>query len=170
MKPRVVFDCVVCLQGAARETGPAGACFRLMRAGAVTACVSAAVLAEVKDVLNRPKVRRRFKSLTVERVDAFLRQLEGNAVVADSVPEVFTYPRDPDDERYVDLALAAGAKYLVTWDNDLLNLMADNPDGADFRNRFPGLRVLTPVAFLREIAQTPATPPEVADSGEKIHG
>ena len=34
MNPRVVFDCVVCLQGAARETGPAGACFRLMTEGA----------------------------------------------------------------------------------------------------------------------------------------
>src|SRR5207253_1176882 len=95
MKPGVIFDCVVCLQGAAREAGPAGACFRLMRDGQVTVYVSHSTLVEVADVLNRPKLRLRFKTLTGERVEAFLRELKEVAMVVDPVPQAFTYPRDP---------------------------------------------------------------------------
>lgn len=160
MNPRVVFDCVVCLQGATRETGPAGACFRLLREGHVTAYLSPATLAEVSEVLHRPKSRKRFKTLTAERVDEFLRELQNAAVLLESVPQAFTYPRDPVDEPYVNLALAAGANYLVTWDNDLLDLMGDDPGSGDFRARFPGLVILTPVAFLREMAKTTEVPPD----------
>lgn len=60
MTPRVVFDCMVVLQGAGRPAGPAGACLRLVDQGRVTLCVSAEVLAEVRDVLTRPKVQRKF--------------------------------------------------------------------------------------------------------------
>jgi putative PIN family toxin of toxin-antitoxin system len=166
MKPRVVFDCVVCLQGAARETGPAGACFQLMKDGHITVYLSTAILAEVSEVLNRPKSRQRFKSLTDERVQEFLQALQNVAVLLDPVSPTFTYPRDPDDEPYVNLALAAGAKYLVTWDNDLLDLMGDNPAGADFRGRFPGLAIVTPVAFLHEIAQATIAPPHGPEADE----
>ena len=75
------------------------------------------------------------------------------------MPLQFPYPRDPKDELYLNLAIAAGARYLVSWDNDLLDLMADNPDGTAFRGRFPGLMVLTPVAFLRELGQASTPPP-----------
>jgi len=152
MKVLVVFDCVVSLQGAARDTGPAGACFRLMREGHITAHVSDATLAELSDVLNRPKSKKRFKTLTPTRVETFLGELRNTAVFVDSVPRTFICARDPDDEPYVNLALAAGASHLVTWDKDLLDLMEDNADGRDFRSRFPGLRILTPVDFLRELA------------------
>jgi predicted nucleic acid-binding protein len=59
---------------------------------------------------------------------------------------VFSCPRDPDDEPYVNLAVAAGARYLVTRDKDLLDLMED----ADFRRRFATLAILDPAAFLLE--------------------
>jgi len=153
MTSRAVFDCVVFLQGAARETGPAGACFRLMKEGAVTLCLSPQVLAEVSDVLTRPKSRQRFKTLTAERVQTFLQELRAKAVFFDAVPQVFTYPRDPDDEPYVNLALVAGARYLVTWDNDLLDLMNEaTPEGKDFRQRFPNLAILNPVDFLQQLS------------------
>ena len=38
------------------------------------------------------------------------------------VPSVFTLDRDPKDAKYVDLAIAARADFLVTRDNDLLDL------------------------------------------------
>ena len=158
MKVHVVFDCVVCLQGAARESGPAGACFRLMSEGHITVYASHATLAEIVDVLHRPKVRQRFKTLTPERVGAFLRELRSSVVLVDAVPQVFNFPRDPDDQAYVDLALAAGAKYLLTWDKDLLDLMEENPAGAAFRSDFPNLHIVTPPAFLREIASVSSAP------------
>jgi predicted nucleic acid-binding protein len=73
------------------------------------------------------------------------------------VPKVFTYPRDPDDEPQINLAVAAGAQYLVTWDNDLLDLMNEKKAaGSDFRRRFPHLLILSPVALIREISGVPS--------------
>jgi predicted nucleic acid-binding protein len=49
--------------------------------------------------------------------------------------------------------VAAGVRYLVTWENDLLDLMDEStPVGADFRERFPALLILNPVAFIRELS------------------
>jgi predicted nucleic acid-binding protein len=62
--------------------------------------------------------------------------------------------RDPDDSHYVNLALAADAKLIVSRDRDLLDLMDNSiPEGLDFQGRFPSLRILDPVAFLREFEE-----------------
>jgi putative PIN family toxin of toxin-antitoxin system len=161
--PVAVFDCMVYLQAAARPEGPARACLAMVQQGRVILCISPAVRAEVENVLNRPKVRQKFPSLTPEAVAAFLLDIDALVRIAGEVPKVVTFPRDPKDEPYLNLAVAAGATRLVTWDNDLLDLMADNPDGTDFRGRFPGLAILTPVAFLREQNQPPSPS---AGSGE----
>ena len=64
-----------------------------------------------------------------------------------NVPCVFAYPRDPKDEPYINLMIAADAEYLTSRDNDLLDLMKD----PDFTARFPGIRVIDPASLLREI-------------------
>jgi predicted nucleic acid-binding protein len=77
MTPRVVFDCVVLLQGAGRPSGPARACITLLHR--FTLCLSAETFAEISDVLNRPKIRRRFPHLTDKRVESFLKDIETKA-------------------------------------------------------------------------------------------
>jgi len=52
-KPRVVFDCNVLLQAAARERSGAAKCLNLAGSGLIQLCVSREVLAEIEDVLNR---------------------------------------------------------------------------------------------------------------------
>lgn len=149
MSDRAVFDCMVYLQAAANESGPAFACFGLVDDGDVTLCVSAEVLAEARDVLTRPALQAKFSRLTPERVGQFLQNVEAKAVLIRAVPKVFACPRDPDDEPYVNLALAAGTQYLVSRDKDLLDLRNDSA----FRGRFPDLAILDPVAFLQERAR-----------------
>jgi len=158
--PGVVFDCVVLLQAAVSKKGPAFACLRLAQAGQARIVLSPDVLAEITEVLNRPELQRKFKTLTPEVADAFLRDLIDNADSVSEVPEVFIYPRDPDDQPYINLAVASRARYLVTWDNDLLDLMDEaTTTGADFRQRFPHLLILNPVALIREMS----TPPKGGD-------
>jgi putative PIN family toxin of toxin-antitoxin system len=130
--------------------------------GAAELCLSAEVLAEARDVLSRPRMRGSFPALTDEAAGAFLQKAERKAAVVAPVAQVFTYARDPKDEKYVNLAVAAGARYLVTWDKDLLDLMDENrPEGKDFRQRFPGLLILNPPAFLHELRQQEGvSPPE----------
>ena len=67
-------------------------------------------------------------------------------------PEIFSYQRDPDDARYINLALAARATLVVSRDKDLLDLMdSTKPEAAEFQKHFPLLRILDPVGFLREV-------------------
>lgn len=165
--PVVVFDCQVFVQVLVSREGPASACYRLVTTGAVALRTSADILTEIGSVLNRPKLRRQFTKLTDERVEAFLTDLAANSLVVADIPMVFTYERDPKDEMYVNLALAARASYLVSRDKDLLDLMrVDLPEGSDFQKRFSGLRILDPAAFLDEMrtlrSQTPA-PEKQAD-------
>jgi predicted nucleic acid-binding protein len=73
-------------------------------------------------------------------------------VAVATVPTLYEHPHDPDDSHYVNLALAAGARLVVSRDRDLLNLMETNrPEGEEFRRRFPELRILDPVEMLREL-------------------
>jgi predicted nucleic acid-binding protein len=69
-----------------------------------------------------------------------------------NVPTQFELPRDPADEPYLNLAIEAEARFLVTRDRDLLDLMRwDTKEGRDFQSRFRELKILDPVAFLKEI-------------------
>lgn len=151
--PRVVYDCMIFLQGLTKETGPAGTCLDLFDDHAVELLVSHELLAELRDVLTRPKLQLRFSELTEGRAKRLITDLTDRASLIDPVRREFVLERDPKDEKYINLALTASAKYLVSRDRDLVSLMEDNPTGRDFRRRFPQLTILSPVAFLREVEQ-----------------
>lgn len=148
LKPRVVFDCMVFLQGAGRPASPSRACFQLVDEGQIDLCLSSDILAEVRDVLTRPKTLKRFSLLTPAWVEAFLRNAEDKAIVVlREVPRTVRLERDPKDEPYLNLAVAARAQYLVTRDRDLLDLIED----AEFRRRFPDLMIVDPPTFLQSL-------------------
>jgi uncharacterized protein len=147
-----VYDCMMYLQAAARPSR-VHTTFQLVYSGQVTLCISPDVLAEVKDVLTRPRHAEKFPALTARNIDAFLVHLMRHAKLIETVPQVYTVGRDAKDSKYVDLAVAAQAKYLVSWDHHLLDLMDDQKsEGQDFRSRWPGLRILNPLEFLRASA------------------
>lgn len=155
---RAVFDCMVFLQAAANSGGPAGACLDLVRNRRVELCWSPEILAEVRDVLTRPRTRKKFPSLTPERAEIFLVDLESQAVLGADVADPPHVVRDRKDQKYLNLAVSSSARYLVSRDHDLLDLMQDE----GFRQHFPILTILDPAALLRDLAGMPtseANPP-----------
>ena len=154
-KPSVVFDCNVLLQAAARERSVAAKCLNLVESGLIQLCVSREVLAEVEDVLNRPKIRAHFPDLSDEIVDAFLKRLQKLSVLVRLVPKQFSYPRDEDDEPYINLAVAACANFIITRDRDLLDLMTGYTDECkEFRQRFRSLKVVEPSELLKLLEES----------------
>src|SRR5258708_6771185 len=101
---RVVYDCVVFLQGAGRRANAARKCLELVDDGTVELCLSTDVLEEIEDVLHRPEILGRFPLIGSEESQALLRTARRKALLLPNVPKVFTLPRDPDDEPYTDLA------------------------------------------------------------------
>ena len=112
-------------------------------------------MAEVRDVLARQRVRQKFPSLTDELVGRFLAALGKRALLIPEAPRVFVHERDAKDEPYINLAIAAGASYLVSRDTDILDLANHNdPGGARLRRYAPHLQILDPVSFLANMRRT----------------
>jgi putative PIN family toxin of toxin-antitoxin system len=150
---RVVFDCNTFPQALSAPEGPAGRCVRLAIDGDLNLFLSPAVLEELREVASRPKVIAKLR-LTADRTDQFLEAIEIAGTVLAGFPQSFVYQRDPDDAHYINLALAADARLIVSRDADLLDLMdSTKPEAAEFQKRFPALRILNPVGFLREIGE-----------------
>jgi uncharacterized protein len=95
--------------------------------------LSAAVDVEIAAVLNRPKFARTISLARRERVLEILRRsavwFEPTVRVADC--------RDPKDNKYLELALAAGAETIVSSDDDLLVL-----------HPWHGVQILLPADYL----------------------
>jgi putative PIN family toxin of toxin-antitoxin system len=148
--PRVVFDCNVLLQAVAREKSVAAKCLNLAESSLIQLFVSREVLTEVEDVLNRPEIREHFPDLSDEIVGAFLKRLPKLSMLIRLVPKEFSYSRDEEDEPYINLAVAAGADFIISRDRDLLDLMTGHTNECkEFRQRFRSLRVVEPAEFLK---------------------
>ncbi|MEK7831313.1 MAG: putative toxin-antitoxin system toxin component, PIN family, partial [Acidobacteriota bacterium] len=115
---------MVCLQAAAKEESNAAACLRLAENHHVQLFISRAIIKEVEDVLSRDFIRARFKTLTDTSVRAFIERLREASDLVRTVPRHFNYEcRDVKDEPYINLAIEPQSHYLVSRDNDLLDLM-----------------------------------------------
>lgn len=97
--------------------------------------VSEATLAELLDVLSRPRLAR---FIDPELRDEMLALLDAFGVFFTPTTTV-TDCRDAKDNKYLELALAAGAAVIVSSDDDLLVL-----------HPWRGARILRPAAYLAE--------------------
>jgi putative PIN family toxin of toxin-antitoxin system len=82
--------------------------------------VSEPMSAEILDVIQRPEISKKFKSLGEYGASA-VHELLGEAVLVDPV-EIEWSGRDPKDNVFITTAIAAGARYVVSEDRDLLDL------------------------------------------------
>lgn len=149
---KVVFDCMIFLQATANEESPAATALDLLDTGEIKLYVSEPVLEEVRKVLNRVEVRAALPQITEVRVDALFRRLDEKATMVSDVPRALRYSRDPEDEPYLNLAIAAKASFLISRDRDLLDLMTGHDaESKQFRQRFRFLKVMDPNDFLKEV-------------------
>ncbi len=150
----VVYDCMVFLQGLISESGVAVNCFELFENGIIEMFVSEEVLAEIQDVITRPKLQAKYSRLTDERAEKLVEVLRTKATLIKNVPSVFNYARDPKDEKYINLAIAADAEFIISCDTDLLDLMTGfDDDSKEFRQKFRRLKIIQPLEFLKIVEE-----------------
>jgi putative PIN family toxin of toxin-antitoxin system len=153
MPERVVFDCNVYFQALISPKGPAGACLSAAQQGHFQLFVTDYVIQELTEVCSRPHLADRF-GFTPERLSQFSSRIRKVAEVVGEIPHVFDYERDPDDEHYVDLAVACTATLIASRDKDLLALSDQSTAiGRDFRERFPDLEIIEPVELLTRLGR-----------------
>lgn len=96
-------------------------------------CLSAAVEAEIREVLARPRFARHLGEGRGERVMDLIASAAARFSPAIAVQDC----RDAKDNKYLELALAAGAAMIVSSDGDLLVL-----------DPWREIRIVTPAQFL----------------------
>jgi putative PIN family toxin of toxin-antitoxin system len=150
---RVVFDCNVYFQAIISAKGPAHRLFLHVTEGRLALYASAYVFDELQELTFDPRVATKYR-LERSLLDEFFATIRQYATVIDDVPHVFEFPRDPDDAYYVDLAVAAQAKLIVSRDRDLLSLNdVSTAEGQEFKRRFPDLEILTPTELLKAMRE-----------------
>ena len=153
--PTAVFDCNIYLQGLLSRTGPARACVDLLFTEQITVFTSNKIIEELADVLNRTSLVRKFsRRITDEFRTAYIEQIISKTTVR-SARHVFDLPRDPNDEPYLDLFIERAAEYLVTRDNDLLDLQSeeDSENASMLKHQAQGT-IVSPPQFLNCIRDT----------------
>lgn len=100
--------------------------------------VSDEVLTEYLDVLQRPALVRKYRSVANRDFESLLRILSSATHVF--VDEILAIARDHKDDHLLATAFVSGADFLVTEDNDLLVL-----------ERYGSTRIITAHAFLEEL-------------------
>lgn len=118
-----------------------------MEEGRVTVVLSPQVREEYEDVLTRPAIRAKNPLLTEERAHQLLARIDAKTQAVTVIRPYLQYPRYPNDEPILNLAIQEHVDYLVARDKDLLDLSKS----ADFRLLYPFLKIVDPLTFVREI-------------------
>ena len=148
-KEKCVFDCNIYLQFLLNPHGPAGRCVQIALDGKLELLLSEPVLAELRELPEKGIAIK--NGIDDEMITRFISSLLQKSTFLDSIRDDFQHPIDPDDSCYVNLALTGGASIIVSRDRHLLGLRdAAKPWSADFRTRFPNLRILPVEQFLKE--------------------
>ena len=127
----VVLDTNVIVSGILRPYSKAASILRLVASGAITLAYDLRIFSEYRDVLSRPKF-----PFAKEDVDAFLDQVEKEGVLVSVIPLKFRLP-DPEDEPFLEVALAGKATAIVTGNKRHFP-----------KKEYAGTKILSPAEFL----------------------
>jgi putative PIN family toxin of toxin-antitoxin system len=122
--PRVVLDTNVFVSGTILPVGSANEILEKWRQNSFELLTSRAQVAELVEVLERPKFAQRYH-VGIAEIAALVRRIE---------------LRDPDDAKILATAMTGKAWFLVTGDDDLLSVR-DDP-------RLQLLEIVRPAEFL----------------------
>jgi len=128
----IVLDTNVVISGILKPYSPSAAILRLVAEGAIQVVYDLRSLTEYRDVLTRIEF-----NFSQDTVDAFLTQMEQEGILVSCRPLKFHLP-DPDDEPFLEIALATKAMAIVTGNKRHF------PKG-----EYEGVKIMLPAEFLK---------------------
>jgi putative PIN family toxin of toxin-antitoxin system len=135
---QAVIDTGVFVSGLIRRQGTTGAVLKALRDGGFVAVYSTDILVEIIDVLGRNKFHTKYHIQT-EDITALINliRLRGELVIPTQKVDAC---RDPNDNKFLEAALASRADCVVSGDADLLDLVS-----------FEHIPILRPSEFLARL-------------------
>jgi hypothetical protein len=139
---RAVLDTNVFVSSLLNKTGAPARLIDAWRVGEYMLVTSPAIMAEIKAVLELPRVRKKYP-LTDHDIGQLLDLIEKDAILVPGGSKVSNViPQDPSDHIFLSCALEAGADCIVSGDRHLLGLKV-----------FEGIPILKVVQFLELLAE-----------------
>jgi putative PIN family toxin of toxin-antitoxin system len=133
MKPRAVLDTNVLVSGLLG--GTATDVIRKWRARAFELVLTEEIMSEYEAVLNRPQFR-----LPLWVVQELLDRISQKANWVVPASDIGANARDPSDNKFLEAAVAGQVDWLVSGDNDLLDI-----------EEFEGILIIPPWEFLSRL-------------------
>ncbi len=134
---RIVLDTNVIVSGLLNPHGKPGIILQMVASRAAAICYDARIITEYRDVLFRPRF-----PFYEEEVEAILEQIKAAGQLVAAAPLPQNLP-DPDDEPFLEVALAGKAECLVTGN------VKHYPE-----NRRQGVKVVSPAEFVELYRQS----------------
>jgi putative PIN family toxin of toxin-antitoxin system len=105
---KIVLDTNILVSGLLTPFGPSGEIVRMLFSGKLILHLDARILSEYRDVLNRPKFK-----FNKDHIDLLLDFIKQYGQFVSSSPLQNPLP-DPDDEPFLEAAIAGNVKTLIT--------------------------------------------------------
>ncbi|MEK7533998.1 MAG: putative toxin-antitoxin system toxin component, PIN family [Patescibacteria group bacterium] len=112
---RAVVDTNLIISGAGTVTTTPYQLLEAWKNGEYILVTSPPIIQEVKDVLERPEIKKQF-SLTSSEINGVIDALSTKAFVTAGTLEVDVIKDDPDDNKIIACAIEGSASYIVTGD------------------------------------------------------
>jgi putative PIN family toxin of toxin-antitoxin system len=132
----IVLDTNVLISALFKRESTSAQILSLWRAGELELLVSQSVLSEFKRVLNYPRVQKRL-IYTEQEIARLLDLLTTDGTLLSPQEHINVVKNDPEDDKFVTLAVMGKANYLISGDSHLLDV-----------GSILGVTIVTPRAFL----------------------
>ena len=136
---RVVVDTNIFVSGIISPTGPPGRILQALQQGDFTLISSPSINAEVFDVLRRPRLKKYHLEEALFDIGTILYL---QAELVQEKTKVRASP-DPDNDKFLAVAVDGKAQYIVTGDKSGLLILED----------FKGIPIVTARAFLQRLQE-----------------
>ncbi len=140
----VVVDTSVWISALLNPAGYPARVYQAARAGRFVVIISRPLLAELAEVLIRPRIQRA-RQLTRQQIEVFVAEIEAAATQV-PITGSLALCRDPNDDMVLETAVAGKASYIVSRDEDLTR----NLDLREAATRY-GLQIVTVDQFLKQL-------------------
>lgn len=134
---RVTSDTNTLVSGIITPRGAAARLIELWQGEEIQFVLCDEIIDDLIDVLGRPHIQQHYQAINAATIAASATAFQQYATIVQVQHPCPAVSRDPDDDVILACALAGGADYIVTRDEDLLDLC-----------EYQGIAILKPEMFL----------------------
>jgi hypothetical protein len=140
MKPKVVLDTNIVVSAAICEDGNPARIFEMLLLEEITNYTTEQIIEEIKKVMARPKIAQRLSLVEIGFIISNFERFSDKVMIKEAINEV---KDDPEDNKFLECAVAASAGYIITGDEHLLKI-----------KEFRGINSLSCADFLNIVGQS----------------